>query len=170
MAAPAMELRRQPKPIPENAKARQETVLRRMVEDKYITQEEADAAKEEALVYTKQEAPSSPHFALWIKAQLSEKYGEKLVEQGGLRVTTTLDLDLQDFTQNAVATEVAKLAKQNVGNGAAIVTRPKTGEILAMIGSKDYFAEDEDGKVNVVLAKRQPGSSIKPLNYALAIR
>lgn len=156
--------------FPENAKARQETVLRRMVEDKYITQKEADTAKEEPLVYAKQEAPSAPHFALWIKSQLSEKYGEKLVEQGGLRVTTTLDLDLQEFAQKAVANEVGKLKKQKVGNGAAIVTRPKTGEILAMVGSKDYFAEDEDGKVNVVLAKRQPGSSIKPLNYALALR
>lgn len=156
--------------FPENAKARQETVLRRMIEDKVINQEEADKAKEEDLVFAKQEAPTAPHFALWIKGQLSEKYGEKLVEQGGLRVTTTLDLDLQEFAQSAVATEVGKLAKQKVGNGAAIVTRPKTGEILAMVGSKDYFAEDEDGKVNVILAKRQPGSSIKPLNYALAIK
>lgn len=156
--------------FPENAKARQETVLRRMVEDKYINQDEADKAKTAPLVYAKQEAPSAPHFALWIKSQLSEKYGEQVVERGGLRVTTTLDLDLQEFAQNAVTTEVGKLKKQKVGNGAAIVTRPKSGEILAMVGSKDYFAEDEDGKVNVTLAKRQPGSSIKPLNYALAIR
>lgn len=156
--------------FPENAKARQETVLRRMVEDKYISQEEADRAKGETLLYAKQEAPSAPHFALWIKGILSETYGEQVVERGGLRVTTTLDLDLQSFAQDAVATEVGKLTKQKVGNGAAIVTRPKTGEILAMVGSKDYFAEDEDGKVNVTLAKRQPGSSIKPLNYALAIK
>lgn len=156
--------------FPENAKARQETVLRRMVEDKYITQGEADNAKKEDLVYAKREAPSAPHFALWIKAQLAEKYGENVVEQGGLRVTTTLDLELQEFAQEAVATEVGKLTKQKVGNGAAIVTHPKTGEILAMVGSKDYFAEDEDGKVNIILAKRQPGSSIKPLNYALGIR
>jgi membrane carboxypeptidase/penicillin-binding protein PbpC len=81
-----------------------------------------------------------------------------------------LDLELQDFAQNAVATEVSKLKKQNVGNGAALVTKPGTGEILAMVGSKDYFAEDEDGKVNIIFANRQPGSSIKPLNYALALR
>ncbi len=155
---------------PELAKERQKTVLRRMVEDKYITQEEADKAFEEKLVYAQISAPKAPHFALWIKEQLAEKYGEKTVEQGGLRVTTTLDLDLQDFAQNAVATEVAKLKKQRVGNGAVLVTRPKTGEILAMVGSKDYFAEDEDGKVNVTLAKRQPGSSIKPINYALALK
>jgi penicillin-binding protein 1C len=155
---------------PENAKARQETVLRRMVEDGYINEEQANQAKEEELTYAEITPPKAPHFALWVKEQLAEKYGEKVVEQGGLRVTTTLDLELQEFAQDAVATEVAKLKNQKVGNGAAIVTRPATGEILAMIGSKDYFATDEDGKVNVILAKRQPGSSIKPVNYALALR
>ena len=155
---------------PDNARGRQETVLRRMVEDNYITQEQADKAKEEELKFAQITPPKAPHFALWIKEQLAEKYGEALVEKGGLRVTTTLDLPLQEFAQEAVATEVAKLNKQKVGNGAAIVTRPATGEILAMVGSKDYFAEDEDGKVNVIFAKRQPGSSIKPVNYALALR
>lgn len=155
---------------PENAKERQATVLRRMVEDGYITKEEADKAKEEELKYAKVDAPKAPHFALWIKEQLAEEYGERMVEQGGLRVTTTLDLDLQEFSQNVVATEVARLKNYDVGNGIALVTRPKTGEILAMVGSKDYFAEDEDGKVNVVFSKRQPGSSIKPLNYALGLR
>lgn len=155
---------------PELAKGRQEAVLRRMLEDRYITARQAEAAKGEDLKYAEIKAPSAPHFALWVKEQLVDKYGEAMVEKGGLRVTTTLDLPLQDFAQEAVATEVGKLAKQKVGNGAAIVTSPKTGEILAMVGSKDYFATDEDGKVNVVLAKRQPGSSIKPLNYALAFR
>ncbi len=152
------------------AKDRQKSVLRRMVEDGYITQEDSDAAFDEKLVYATPEKIKAPHFALKVKELLSDKYGESVVEQGGLRVTTTLDLDLQDFAQDAVATEVAKLTKQNVGNGAAIVTYPKTGEILAMVGSKDYNATDEDGKVNILYAKRQPGSSIKPLNYALAIR
>ena len=155
---------------PESAKTRQEAVLRRMVEDSYITQEEADSALQEELKFAEVEAPKAPHFALWVKEKLVEKYGEVMVEQGGLRVTTTLDLDLQDFTQQAVAEEVEELNQYNVGNGAALVTRPKTGEILAMVGSKDYFAQDEDGKVNVTLAKRQPGSAIKPLNYALALR
>jgi penicillin-binding protein 1C len=155
---------------PENAKARQETVLKRMVEDKKITQGQADEVKATQLTYAEFTPTKAAHFALWIKEQLAEKYGERMVEEGGLRVTTTLDLDLQDFAQEAVATEVAKLKKQKVGNGAMIVTRPKTGEILSMVGSKDYFATDEDGKVNVVLAKRQPGSSIKPLNYALALK
>lgn len=155
---------------PELAKDRQQTVLRLMVEDGFISQEEADKARQEELKYAEITAPKAPHFALWLKEQLADKYGEAVVEKGGLRVTTTLDLDLQNFAQEAVAKEVAKLTKQKVGNGAVIVTRPKTGEILAMVGSKDYFATDEDGKVNVVLAKRQPGSSIKPLNYALALK
>ncbi len=155
---------------PELAKERQGIVLTRMLEDGYISQEEAQKAKEEELHFASISAPKAPHFSLWVKEQLSEKYGEKLVEQGGLRVTTTLDLELQEYAQSAVASEVAKLAKSNVKNGAAIVTRPKTGEILAMVGSKDYFAQDEDGKVNIIFAKRQPGSSIKPLNYALALR
>jgi len=155
---------------PELAKERQKEVLFQMVKNGYISQEEADIAYNEELKYAQIKAPVAPHFALWVKDQLVEKYGEKKVEQGGLRVTTTLDLDLQEFTQNAVATEVAKLKKQKVGNGAAIVTHPSTGEILAMVGSKDYFATDEDGKVNIILSKRQPGSSIKPINYALAIK
>lgn len=155
---------------PELAKGRQRTVLRRMVEDGYVKQEEADKAKEVELKYAEPENLKAPHFALWVKDQLAEEYGDVLVEQGGLRVTTTLDLELQDFAQDAVATEVAKLMKSKVGNGAALVTHPKTGEILAMVGSKNYFAEDEDGKVNIIFAERQPGSSIKPLNYALALR
>jgi penicillin-binding protein 1C len=155
---------------PELAKSRQEEVLKQMVANKYITQTESDAADKEPLVYANISPPQAPHFALWIKEQLADKYGDKMVEQGGLRVYTTLDLDIQNLAQATVATEVGKLKKQKVGNGAAIVTNPATGEILAMVGSKDYFATDEDGKVNVVLASRQPGSSIKPLNYALALR
>lgn len=155
---------------PDAAKSRQELVLKRMVEDGYITQEEADEAKNQELVYAKPQNIKAPHFALWVKEQLAEKYGEAVVERGGLRVTTTLDLDLQEFAQNAVATEVGKLTKQKVGNGATLVTHPKTGEILALVGSKDYNASDEDGKVNIIFANRQPGSSIKPLNYALALK
>ena len=155
---------------PELALERQHTVLKRMVEDGYITQEQADEAKSEKLTYAEPEDFSAPHFALWIKEQLAERYGDAVVEQGGLRVTTTLDLDLQEFAQETVAEEVDKLSNREVGNGAAFVVKPNTGEILAMVGSKDYFAEDEDGKVNIVFALRQPGSSIKPLNYVLAIK
>ncbi|TSC90043.1 MAG: Penicillin-binding protein, 1A family [Microgenomates group bacterium Gr01-1014_5] len=154
---------------PDRAKQRQEQVLRRMTEDGYITQEEADRAKTEVLTYAETEGIKAPHFALYVKEQLVELYGQDMVERGGLRVKTTLDLDVQEFAEKTVAEEVGKLKKAKVGNGAAMVTSPKTGEIYAMVGSKDYFAEDEDGKVNVTLRSRQPGSSIKPLNYAMAI-
>jgi len=154
---------------PELAKQRQDLVLGRMVEDGYITQKEADEAKEEELKFADINVPKAPHFSLWVRELLAEEYGDAVVEKGGLRVTTTLDLELQEFAQETVLEEVESLKTSNVGNGAALVTRPKSGEILAMIGSKDYFAEDEDGKVNIMFAHRQPGSSIKPLNYALAI-
>jgi len=155
---------------PELAKARQEKVLQRMVEDGYISQD----TKHQTLNTKLEFAPpatniKAPHFVMFIKERLVEKYGEQKVEQGGLRVTTTLDLDLQDFAETVVASEVAKLKKEKVTNGAALVSSPKTGEILAMVGSKDYFAKDIDGNVNVTTSLRQPGSAIKPLNYALAL-
>jgi len=155
---------------PELAKNRQATVLRRMVEDGHISQEEADNAFNEELKFTRPDGIKAPPFALWIKEQLSEKYGENVVLKGGLRVKTTLDLSLQEKAQEIVFNEVEKLKNYNVKNGAAIIVRPKTGEILTMVGSKNYFSEDEDGKVNVIFANRQPGSSIKPFNYALAIK
>lgn len=155
---------------PELAKERQELVLQRMKEDGYITEEQKLEFGAWNLEFTRPKAEiQAPHFVMYVKDQLVEKYGLKMVEQGGLRVTTTLDLELQEFAQQAVATEVANLKKEKASNGAALVTNPKTGEILAMVGSKDYFAEDIEGKVNVTTALRQPGSAIKPINYALAL-
>ncbi len=152
---------------PKLAKQRQSEVLRRMLEEKFITQQEHDQAISEVLVFAQPNIDiKAPHFVLFIKDQLAQKYGEKLVEQGGLKVTTTLDLDIQEMAQNTVTTEVAKLKNYNVGNGAAMVTDPKTGEILAMVGSRDYFDTANDGNVNVTTSLRQPGSSIKPINYA----
>lgn len=154
---------------PELAIARQKEVLRRMVEDGYITAEEKQAAENEELHFqSPQNDIKAAHFVMYIRDLLSEKYEEKLVEQGGLKVTTTLDLDIQEQAEKAVAEEVGKLEKHKVTNGAALVTRPATGEILAMVGSRDFFAEGF-GNVNVALAHRQPGSSIKPINYAIGI-
>ena len=153
---------------PEFSGNRKEQVLRRMVEDHYITNEEFEEAKQVPLEFAAQRTDiKAPHFVMHIKELLVEEYGEKLVEQGGLRVKTTLDLDLQEFAQETIASEVAKLKRSKISNAAALITKPKTGEILAMVGSKDYWAEDIDGKVNCTLASRQPGSSIKPINYAL---
>lgn len=153
---------------PELAKERQLEVLRRMTDDGYITKEQADAAANEPIEYKLETGIQAPHFVMYVKELLVEKYGESLVERGGLKVTTTLDLDLQNYTQATVAAEVAKLKNVRVGNGAALVTKPSTGEILAMVGSVDYFATPS-GSFNVTTALRQPGSSIKPINYAIGI-
>jgi 1A family penicillin-binding protein len=157
-------------PTPELAYERQAEVLRRMVEDGYITQEQADAAKKEVLAFRSSETDiRAPHFVMYVKKLLAEKYGEDVVNQGGLEVRTTLDLELHEETQKIVTTEMEKLARLRISNGAALITNPKTGEVLAMVGSKDYFDFEHDGQVNVVLRPRQPGSSIKPLTYAIAM-
>jgi len=155
---------------PELAKERQKRVLQRMVEDNYLTKEESEQAEKQELNYASPTVGiKAPHFVLYVKELLVDEYGEKVVEQGGLKVQTTLDLDLQEFTQQTVASEVAKLKNLKISNGAALITNPETGEILAMVGSKNYFDKEIDGNVNVTLRPRQPGSSIKPLNYGLAL-
>ncbi len=155
---------------PDSARDRQSLVLGRMVEDKYLTSEVAIAAKNEELRYADAGVDiSAPHFVMYVRQILEEKYGIHQVEQGGLQVTTTLDLNLQNAAQASLSAELTALKKLKISNGAALVTNPSTGEILAMIGSKDYFSEGIDGKVNVTTRLRQPGSSIKPLNYALGI-
>ncbi len=153
---------------PDLAVTRQKEVLKRMVEDKYITKEQADQAAAQPLVFKNETGIKAPHFVMYVKEQLVQKYGEALVAKGGLKVTTTLDLDLEDYAQATVAAEVAKLKTYHVTNGAALITKPATGEILAMVGSVDYFASPS-GNFNVVTALRQPGSSIKPINYAIGL-
>lgn len=157
-------------PNPDLAKARQAEVLRRMVEDGYISQEEADLALQEELSFrTNTIDIQAPHFVMYVKQLLAEQYGEDLVNRGGLEVRTTIDLDLQQQVQTQVSSEVEKLKGLKINNGAALVTNPQTGEILAMVGSTNYFDFVHDGQVNVVLRPRQPGSSIKPLTYSLAL-
>lgn len=153
---------------PEYAKERQKEVLQRMVEDRYISKELADSAYKEPLVYKPETGIQAAHFVMYVKEQLVNTYGEAMVEMGGLSVKTTLDLDLQTYAQATVAAEVTKLKSVDVSNGAALITRPSTGEILAMVGSTDYFASPS-GSFNVTTALRQPGSSIKPINYAIGI-
>lgn len=155
---------------PDAAKNRQEMVLVRMEELKFITSSERQAAIAEKLnYYVKKDKLLAPHFVFYVKEKLIDKYGLKKVTEGGLKVWTTLDLDLQNYVQTQVATEVGKLNKYNVTNGAALVTESKSGQILSMVGSKDYFDSEIEGKYNVVTALRQPGSAIKPLNYAVGI-
>lgn len=151
---------------PDLAKKRQKEVLRRMVEDRYITAQQAKAAEEQKLKFVSNiEKINAPHFVMFVREALAQTYGEALIEKGGLVVQTTLDLKLQKKAENIVEEEVSALEKYNVGNGSALVTKPSTGEILAMAGSKDYFATDS-GRFNVTTAKRQPGSAIKPIMYA----
>lgn len=145
---------------------RQHEILNLMAEDGFITKSQAEEAKRIPVKFASPAAEVAPHFVAYVKDQLVAKYGEQTVEQGGLQVTTTLDLDLQNYAQASLSAEVAKQSNLKVGNGAALVTNPATGEILVMIGSTDYNASNS-GKVNVTLANRSPGSSIKPLNYAL---
>ena len=156
---------------PELAKKRQLEVLKAMREEKYITSQEEQQAAKEVLKYKRiSNNIEAPHFVLYIKDLLIAKYGAKTVEEGGLKVTTSLDSDIQKFAEEAVAKEIDSLPKYyRVSNGAALVTNPRTGEILAMVGSKDYFDSSIDGNVNITTSLRQPGSSIKPINYALGL-
>lgn len=155
---------------PELAKDRQKEVLSRMVADGYITQPEADKAVAEKLVLREPNINIlAPHFVMYIRSLLAQKYGEVMVDQGGLQVFTSLDLDLQEQAQKIVSQEIDKVRFLHITQGAALVTNPKTGEILAMIGSKNYFDMTQNGNVNATISLRQPGSSIKPVNYAVAL-
>lgn len=155
---------------PEKSFERQKEVLRRMVEDRYITKDQEAAALATPIKFASQTtAIRAPHFVMYIKDLLEKEYGPRLVERGGLRITTSLDLGIQAKAEEIVRTQIASLAQLQVGNGAALVTNPKTGEILAMVGSHDYFDTAHDGNVNVTTALRQPGSSIKVVNYAAAL-
>jgi penicillin-binding protein 1C len=157
-------------PHPELGLAREADVLRQMVVGKYITTDEAAVAVKVPLHFAAQAGfIKAPHFSLWIREQLAEKYGEQMIEQGGLRVDTTLDSTIQDYAQQTVHDEVAKLKSAKVSNGASLVVRPGTGEILAMVGSEDFFDASNSGNVNVTMALRQPGSAIKPINYSLGL-
>lgn len=155
---------------PEYAKQRQKEILIKMEEQGYISKEERDKTIKQPLKFQKVSSTiKAPHFSLYIKDLLVRKYGQELAEQGGLKVITSLDLSLQEHIQATVAGEIEKIERLRVGNGAALVTNPATGEILAMVGSRDYFDETTDGNVNVTLALRQPGSSMKPVIYAAGL-
>ncbi len=155
---------------PELAKFRQQQVLREMAEDHYLTVETAQEALNQELFFASQRTDiQAPHFVMYVKDILVEKYGQKMVEEGGLEVKTSLDLDIHNFAQTTVTQEVNQLKNLRISNGAVLVTNPQTGEIIAMVGSQDYFDKENDGNYNVTTALRQPGSSIKPVNYAVAL-
>lgn len=150
---------------------RAKQVLRRMREDGYITaQQENDAGKQLGGVQFASTSGSikAPHFVFYVKDELVDRFGTQMVESGGLKVTTTLDYDLEQQVEQIVSDEIKKIKPLKVGNGAAVVINPKSGEILSMVGSYDYFDKDY-GSFNVTTAPRQPGSSGKPFIYAAAL-
>jgi 1A family penicillin-binding protein len=152
---------------------RTKQVLRRMNEDGYITKEQEDSALSDLEGIKFQEKGANfkaPHFVQYIQKLLEDRYGEQVLEQGGLKVTTTLDLDLQEKAQQIVTDEIKKVQSYDISNGAAVVVDSQTGEILAMVGSRGFNDPDIDGQVNVALALRQPGSSFKPFTYVTAFK
>lgn len=173
-----------PEPIPEPkcsgpddpnyVKGRKDLVLDRMVEDGYITNDERIAAWREGLnlqFIDPVHKIEAPHFVFYVKELLEEKYGKELVESGGLEVVTTLDPRMQSLAEDVIS-ERAEYNQSRLGanNAALVAVDPKTGHVLAMVGSKNYWDESIDGQVNVVTSFRQPGSSFKPLVYAAAIQ
>jgi membrane peptidoglycan carboxypeptidase len=154
---------------------RQRKVLKVMVEQGYISEEEAEAARNEELKFAPPTANiTAPHFVMYVKEMLTEKYGEKMVEQGGLKIYTTLDLYKQQKAEEAIAhwweknldPKSTSTTTFGATNAALVSLDPKTGQVLAMVGSRDYFDESIDGQVNITTSARQPGSSLKPLVYA----
>jgi len=151
---------------------RKDYVLDLMVEDKYITKEQGEAAKKKEITFSPaREDIKAPHFVMYVRQLLAEEYGEKMLEEGGLKVTTTLDYDLQKIGEEEVkAGADNNLVNYNGSNAALVAIDPKTGQILTMVGSRDYFDTANDGNVNIATALRQPGSSFKPYVYATAFQ
>lgn len=152
------------------ARKRQAYVLEVMRQQGYISQAEYATARKEALVFKKPEQELNTvaaHFAIMVRNELIEKYGEERISRSGFKVRTTLDRAKQEFAEAAVREHVARLAPNNVTNGAAVAIDPKTGEVIALVGSKNWYAEGF-GKVNVATSLRPSGSAFKPVVYAAA--
>jgi penicillin-binding protein 1C len=155
--------------FPEEAKKRQEIVLDQMYLQGYLTAEEAWAAKQEEVnVVIKPFEITAPHFVMYVRRLLQDKFEADVMYRSGLRVYTTLDLDLQMAGERIAREHVETVRDYNVTNAAAVVIDAPTGEILTMVGSLDYFDPEIDGQVNVALSERQPGSSFKPFTYVTA--
>jgi 1A family penicillin-binding protein len=150
---------------------RKNLVLDQMLKNEFITEEEYNNARLEEVEFEKQEefGVKAPHFVFYIKEQLEEKYGREVVEEGGLKVVTTLDWELQEEAEEIIKEAALSNATQhNAENMSLVATDPNTGQIVVMVGSRDYFDDDIDGNFNIATAKRQPGSSFKPFIYAEA--
>ena len=151
------------------AKIRQSIVLDLMAKRGYISSVQARNAKQEELHLAPQTIDmKAPHFVVYVQERLEAQYGTELVYRGGLRVYTSLDMEIQDSAQRIIRERVAELSELDATNAALVALNPQNGQILAMVGSADFYNEDIDGQVNVALRPRQPGSSIKPINYVAA--
>ncbi len=150
---------------------RQNFALRTMYRLGYITEEqmnEAISTNTLAKLQPQKDIIAAPHFVMYIKDYLQQKYGDRAVEEGGLKVITTLDWDKQQMAEQAVREGAAKNKAWKASNAALVAMDPKTGQILAMVGSKDYFDDSIDGQVNIAIRDLQPGSSFKPYVYLAA--
>lgn len=150
---------------------RKNLVLKRMLNLGFINEEEYNQAKEEVVVFQPEQLMgiSAPHFVFFIKEYLENKYGANTLEGSGLKVITTLDYELQKKAEEIALLKAKENEKNWDGkNTAIVVIDPKTGQILSMVGSRNYFDKEIDGNFNVATAARQPGSSFKPIVYALA--
>ena len=155
---------------------RRNYVLDQMVKMKYITKDQADAAKKEdtttvgTIVQPRKMSILAPHFSMYVLEQAATQFGEQRVEKEGLSIYTTLDYNEQKVAEQSVSAGMAKVTKYGGSNGALVAIDPKTGEVLAMDGSKDFFDTANEGNFNVATALRQPGSSFKPYVYATAFK
>jgi len=150
---------------------RKNSVLEHMLTNNIISKDEYNAAKAEVVTFLPQAITGirAPHFVMYIKDQLVKQYGEEVLAERGFRVITTLDYDLQQKAEEIVSRRsLANAEKFNATNAGLVATDPKNGDLLVMVGSRDYFSEDIEGNFNITLASRQPGSSIKPFVYATA--
>ena len=150
---------------------RKNLVLNRMLELNFIDNNDYNKAKEEVVSFLPEQPMhiAAPHFVFFIKEYLENRYGTNTLEEGGLKIITTLDYNLQKKAEEIVLKRAKENEKNWGGNNASIVViDPKTGQILSMVGSRDYFDKTIDGNFNVATAERQPGSSFKPITYALA--
>ena len=147
---------------------RKDYVLTLMKEQGYINEDEEKEARAEQISFAGPETNiTAPHFVMYIREMLASRYGEKMIEQEGLKIYTTLDLYKQKIAEEVIKEKTEGFVeKYNASNASLVSIDPKTGQILAMVGSRDYFNNDIDGQVNVSVRPRQPGSSMKPLAYA----
>jgi 1A family penicillin-binding protein len=163
-----------PLTAPDKALGRQRQVLTRMISEGYITPAEAQEAIDQSETLVRNMEPPDielrhPHFTATVMQQLEAAFGAQAIYQGGLRIHTTIDPEVQRMAEGTLAARRADISNAGANNAAMVVIDPRTGEILALVGSVDYNDEDISGQVNMITSARQPGSTIKPLVYLSAL-